>query len=704
MAAPRENLLSIGHLTSCERNTFTRQREHCLKKSTYDSLLLQRDRHLRAMHLQQQWQHLKEREHKAQEHNRLLLLQFDKAQDTLREMLSCNAAMKNIRMEYEKYLEERVPEWQQQFKKKSEASQMKKMEDCLSSYLKKTEAEQMAKSPAGHPSLPQKVSAPQGNNNQNSHTDHNQEISYLLSTWLTHLQSQTACLPFTEPGQHQGSSHVPPAFLPPPSTFPHPHHLWPRQDPPDWASPQPDLPRSWTAGAPKIPSESEGLCGQLNMEESPCEREICSHRERVGGGKSSHLSQELDINPVRLCSGHVESSDSGRDFSQAVREKRKKKTRHVSSDQGRCSSEESSRTSRAMVTSEATKVQRSESSGSSQKSSTRGSKRTKEIRGGSAAGSSWKEEVANQTPKIEGNGSEEESFSAAGESVSHSGGSTSEDAENKNPYDQPEDRKEKSESVGVKLEHGVGEMGTQKSEQSSAEEEEEACKNNREGEDGDGEERVVSLSDEEQEGRPVEDDDDEVPGRKSTSGEEEETGTEDEMDDQGDDEGRSKDEHGNNRKEDSSFSQDEEVDESDGIKTGEEEESDEEEEEEQKGDKAEEDSDSDDSIISPQVHRPRQMHVIPEEAAEEEDVDGGGGEKEDSITGSSDQDSIECSDDDIENLLAPQEQTKKVENKQNMDMKPKASCDYEEISQVEQHSPTKSVYHSDSDEFDHFYD
>nr|XP_043896678.1 protein starmaker-like isoform X2 [Solea senegalensis] len=699
MAAPRENLLSLGHLTSSERNTFTRQREHCLKKSTYDSLLLQRDRHL-VMHLQQQWQHLKEREHKAQEHNRLLLLQFDKAQDTLREMLSCNAAMKNIRMEYEKHLEERVPEWQQQFKKKSEAAQMKKMEDCFSSYLK-TEAEQMAKSPAGHTRLPEKVSAPQGNNNQNSHTDHNQEIAYFLSTWLTHLQSQTACLPFTEPGQHQGSSHVPPAFLPPPSTFPHPHHLWPRQDPPDWASPQPNLPRSWTARAPRIPSEFEGLCGQLNMEESPCEREMSSHRERVGGGKSSHLSQELDINPVRLCSGHAENSDSGRDFSQAGREKRKKKTRHVSSDRGRCSSEESCRTSSATVTSEPAKVQRSESSGSSQKSSTRGSKRTKKIRGGSAAGSSWKEEVANQTPKIEGNSSEEESFSAAGESVSHSGGSTSEDAENKNPYDQPEDRKEKSESVGVKLEHGVGEMGTQKSEQSTAEEkdEEEACKNNHEGEDEDGEERVVSLSDEEQEGRPVEDDD-EVPGRKSTSGEEEETGTEDEMEDQGDDEGRSKDEHGNNRKDDSSFSQDEEVDESDGIKTGEEEESDEEEEEEQKGGKAE-DSDSDDSIISPQVHRPRQMHVIPEEAAEEED---GGGEKEDSITGSSDQDSIECSDDDIENLLAPQEQTKKVENKQNMDTKPKASCDYEEISQVEQYSPAKSVYHSDSDEFDHFYD
>ena len=50
------------------------------------------------MHLQQRWQELKERELKAQQHNRQLLQQFEEAQDTLREMLTLNATMKTIRV------------------------------------------------------------------------------------------------------------------------------------------------------------------------------------------------------------------------------------------------------------------------------------------------------------------------------------------------------------------------------------------------------------------------------------------------------------------------------------------------------------------------------------------------------------------------------------------------------------------------------
>jgi len=50
------------------------------------------------MQLQQRWLELKERECIAQQHNRQLLQQFEKAQDTLKEMLARNAAMKTIRV------------------------------------------------------------------------------------------------------------------------------------------------------------------------------------------------------------------------------------------------------------------------------------------------------------------------------------------------------------------------------------------------------------------------------------------------------------------------------------------------------------------------------------------------------------------------------------------------------------------------------
>lgn len=51
------------------------------------------------MQLQQRLQELKERERRAQQDHRQLLLQFERAQDTLTEMLARNAAMKIIRVQ-----------------------------------------------------------------------------------------------------------------------------------------------------------------------------------------------------------------------------------------------------------------------------------------------------------------------------------------------------------------------------------------------------------------------------------------------------------------------------------------------------------------------------------------------------------------------------------------------------------------------------
>ncbi|CAB1455065.1 unnamed protein product [Pleuronectes platessa] len=102
------------------------------------------------------------------------------------------------------------------------------------------------------------------------------------------------------------------------------------------------------------------------------------------------------------------------------------------------------------------------------------------------------------------------------------------------------------------------------------------------------------------------------------------------------------------------------------------------------------------SIISPQENRLKKIHIIQEEAAEDEDDDKSG-----SKTGSSDRE--EFSEDDIENLLAPQQQTKKTDKDLKVDDKAKANCDNVEIFQVEDNSK-KTDQQSDSDEIDDFYD
>ncbi|KAM7417562.1 hypothetical protein PAMA_017278 [Pampus argenteus] len=705
MAAPRDNLLSLGHLTSTDRDTFdtfTNRKEQILKKS-------------RVTHLQQRWQELKDRERAAQQHNRQLLQQFEEAQDTLREMMARTAAMKTIRKGYERYLEENSPRWQQQLKEKTQAAQRKRMEEYLKMCLKNTEEEQVRKSPVDQPlhpqgrtKKPQKVTAPQENYSQNSHMDYNQD-EILQSSWLTRPHPQTVRFPLRVPYQPQVSSQAPTYFLPHPHPFqfqhlassPRHHHPWARQNPPNWASTQPD--HSWSC---------EALWGQLYMDDPPSEREVVpvvaeeaetsrapSSKTERGGGSRSHLSQELDIKPVRLSSGHTESSESGRDSCQTSREKKKKREKrgraqHSSSESERCSSQESSRTSSVIVSVAA--AQPSESEASSEKGST-SSKKTRR---------SVEEVAAKERTRSKGESHDEKSQCTDEESGSENVG-------NQSPVEKSESCRDKgSGSVSMRLENGdadeIEQQESSSSEQSSAGEKvverkgHEKEQGDREDDDEGGEENEPnSQTDEEQEDRDVEDDE-EVSARKNTI-EEEETGAQDE--EQGDDEvqsDRPKNEDSEIRKQASSQDEEDDEDESAGSEDkieDDDEGSDEEEDEEQRSDMArqpEEERDSEDSIISPHENRPKKIHVIPEESSE--DDDGKSGNKTES------DDSNEIGDEDIEHLLAPQTQTKEKELRDlKTDDKPKAICEVE-IFQVETSTDHQTDHQSDSDEFDHFYD
>lgn len=172
---------------------------------------------------------------------------------------------------------------------------------------------------AGPMKQPQEAATSQEYNSQNIYSNYNQDgssyLPYIQSSWLTHPQSQTARFPMRVSCQPQSSSHTPRSFLPHPHPFmlnhftsmtPGHYHAWPRQDPP--GSMQSDF---WTAGAAGLPSGSEALWGRLYTEETPPESRVSqvvaqeveasrtpsSRSERGGGGRSSRLSQELDIKP-----------------------------------------------------------------------------------------------------------------------------------------------------------------------------------------------------------------------------------------------------------------------------------------------------------------------------------------------------------------------------------------------------------------------
>ncbi|XP_014054383.2 putative cyclin-dependent serine/threonine-protein kinase DDB_G0272797/DDB_G0274007 [Salmo salar] len=173
-----------------------------------DLVTLQRDQRLRAVRLQSRWQELSERERQAQQQNRQLLQEFDRAQDTLRDMVTRTAAMNTIKVEYERYLEESFPRWQQQLKQKTRSAQRKRMEqhlkECLRSMEEDRAEERGSRPPIGaqpplspcHVQQLQNAAAHQEHHNQNGHQDyiqngrHDPSIPSIQSSWLIHARSQ----------------------------------------------------------------------------------------------------------------------------------------------------------------------------------------------------------------------------------------------------------------------------------------------------------------------------------------------------------------------------------------------------------------------------------------------------------------------------------------------------------------------------------
>lgn len=220
----------------------------------------------------------------------------------------------SFQIEYERYLEESYPQWQQQLKERRRAAQRKvqtihsmrskhchyfnlilnpnsvnkstvsqRMEERMMSCQKSTKDE-VAKS-----------SADQMLTSQNSYNqDDSLSLPFVRSSWLTHLQPRHPVRVPLHPFPHH----------PVVSMSGHNYQAWPWQNVPDQGSLQPDYPWSWTAGIPSVP---DAVWDQLNVEDPPAERaeaetsRASSSKTGSSGGKSSssHLSQELDIKPGR---------------------------------------------------------------------------------------------------------------------------------------------------------------------------------------------------------------------------------------------------------------------------------------------------------------------------------------------------------------------------------------------------------------------
>ncbi|XP_077465279.1 uncharacterized protein LOC144082199 [Stigmatopora argus] len=139
--AASENLLSLWNLNPNTYKNLSRNiHKTSLQKpnaSKYDLGSRTGLQTIQTTHLRKRWLELKDREHAARQCNRELLRQFDRAQDTLRDMIAATAAMKTLRMEYDLFLEESSTDQQQELGEKTRVY----YKQCLKLDLKRKEAQ-----------------------------------------------------------------------------------------------------------------------------------------------------------------------------------------------------------------------------------------------------------------------------------------------------------------------------------------------------------------------------------------------------------------------------------------------------------------------------------------------------------------------------------------------------------------------------------
>ncbi|KAG1954430.1 hypothetical protein F2P79_008748 [Pimephales promelas] len=312
----------------------------------------------RAAWLQGRWVEISEQERRAQIHNQKLLQDFQRAQDTLNDMLAHTEAMNNIRVQYEQYLEANFTQWQKRLKDIRVAEKSQRVQQHSMSFIQQMEEDEGMKTAhrsdfRGHP-----LSSNSPNPSQTSHTIKNTQTAkdieqnvercnlenghhpYFPSTWLTGSQPFISGLPqnnipkdYKNLQNFQALKYPLPPYYSLPGDSLHQSHSPVQQKPPSvdnlWAGTRPGFVPSahfTPAGAslPRFPVLSPMMWGMMDVPD-PCEESIhhkekvtketvhpneesCERLKRRKNGKENDRS-ELDCRPVRLSIDKEESSE-----------------------------------------------------------------------------------------------------------------------------------------------------------------------------------------------------------------------------------------------------------------------------------------------------------------------------------------------------------------------------------------------------------
>ncbi|XP_073668269.1 uncharacterized protein [Paramisgurnus dabryanus] len=302
----------------------------------------------RAAWLQARWLEISEQEHWAQLHNQKLMLDFQRAQDTLDDMVARTEAMNTIRVQYERYLKENFPRWQQKLKDTHVSEHSKQIEEDQDIKADISSHPVISKSPyqSQFPSQTHQIGKEIRQNAAKCKQDH----LYLPATWLTDPQPlisglQQSNIPkdhknlhnikalnhlftFSSPSDSHHQSHSPVQQKPPSID-----HTW--QNP--WVGVRQGLTGHFTpAGAswPRLPVINPVPWGMMDVPDSGGEKIQCSEtdqenptKEMLNPPKESkqrlkHKRRggecdqppELDGRPVHLLKDHKASEDSSVSF------------------------------------------------------------------------------------------------------------------------------------------------------------------------------------------------------------------------------------------------------------------------------------------------------------------------------------------------------------------------------------------------------